>query len=198
MEIKRLDHSDFEQIKDLFWRCHTAQAERAQIKKGKKTDEEDLEEFWKLWSIGIKRYYLNHDDFHYLYGTFEDGILLSLAGWRCDLPKPYHNDWVIVYLKSDPDINILYKYMKPLWEFMFEECEKRGLTTWHALIEPHRYSSFDAFYQRLIPKINNGYEYKTSWDIPAGTKPDEDWVWSMMGRRPLKVDYIVRTGKRKK
>ena len=32
--------------------------------------------------------------------------------------------------------------------------------------------------------------------IPAGTKPDVDWVWGMMGRRPLQDDYIVRTGTR--
>lgn len=201
MEIKRLDHSDFDQIKDLFWRCHSAQADRANIRKGKTVDTEnqllEIEQFWKIWSAGIQRYYLTHDDYHYLFGIYKDDLLMSIVGWRCDLPAPYDKDWVIVYLKSDPTVNTLRKYVAPLWELMFNMCEERELTSWHSLIEPDRWSKFDAFYQRMISQINNRYEYTTTWEIPAGTKPDEEWVWAMMGRRPLKVDYIVRTGKRK-
>jgi hypothetical protein len=80
---------------------------------------------------------------------------------------------------------------------MFDTCEARGLTSWHSLIRPNRWSKFDAFYQRMIPRINSGYSYKTIVEIPAGSQPDIDWVWGMMGRRVLKEDYIVRTGIKK-
>lgn len=199
MDIKRLDHTDFESIKDLFWRCHNAEAERAVALKGSDLEEnlKELPRFWEIWSAGIQKYYLTHDDYHYLYGIYQDNKLMSMVGWRCDLPVPYDKDWVIVYLKADPSINALKSYVAPLWKLMFDKCEERGLTSWHSLIEPNRWSKFDAFYQKLIPEINDRYEYTTTWTIPAGEHPGEDWVWAMMGRRPLKTDYMVRTGKRK-
>jgi hypothetical protein len=49
----------------------------------------------------------------------------------------------------------------------------------------------------MIPRINDGYSYTTTVEIPAGSQPDIDWVWGMMGRRVLKEDYIVRTGIKK-
>jgi len=197
-DIIRLNLSHLDQIEKLFWKCHLAEADRAQKKPFIRIDKslEHLDDFWNIWISGMKRYYLNDDDYHYLYGLFEGEILMAMVGWRCDLPPPYDKDWVIVYLKSDPEKNALRRYMKPLWEFMFKECEKNGLSSWHSLIKPGRWSKFDAFYQRIIPEINNSYTYETTVMIPAGTKPDVDWVWGMMGRRVLQDDYIVRTGKK--
>jgi len=198
MEIKRLNLTDIAEIEKLFWKCHLAEVDRAQKKPNIPIDKslEQLDNFWNLWISGMKRYYLNDDNHHYLYGLFEEGTLMAMVGWRCDLPDPYDKDWVIVYLKSDPEKNALRRYMKPLWEFMFIECEKKGLTAWHSLIKPGRWSKFDAFYQRMIPEINNSYTYETTVEIPAGSQPNIDWVWGMMGRRPLQDDYIVRTGKK--
>lgn len=195
---KRLTINDVPQIEKLFWKCHLAEADRAAQKPNSTTEVpvDQIEDYWKLWITGMVKYYLIDDDFHYLYGIFEGEELKAMVGWRCDLPEPYQDGWVIVYLKADPSRNALKQYMKPLWEFMFTECENRGLDTWHSLIRPGRWSKFDAFYQRMIPAINNKYTYETTVDIPAGTKPEIDWVWGMMGRRPLKEDYIVRTGKR--
>lgn len=200
MEIKRLAHADFDKIKELFWKCHEAEAVRNTSKTGADLDNNltEISKLWEIWSTGIQKYYLNDDDYHFLYGIFDNNQLISIVGWRCDLPPPYNNDWVIVYLKSDPSINSLKHYVSALWDFMFSECENRGLTTWHSLIKPTRWSKFDAFYQRMIPNINNRYDYITLCEIPAGTQPSIDWVWGMMGRRPLKSDYIVRTGIRKK
>jgi hypothetical protein len=196
MEIKRLNLTDIAEIEKLFWKCHLAEAERAKNKPNSMSDikVDQIDDLWKIWIAGMQRYYLIDDNYHYLYGIFEDSVLMAMVGWRCDLPAPYDKDWVIVYLKADPDKNALSRYMKPLWEFMFDTCETRGFTTWHSLIRPNRWSKFDAFYQRMIPKINEGYSYKTTVEIPAGSQPDIDWVWGMMGRRVLKEDYIVRTG----
>lgn len=202
MEIpKRLTLEDVDQIEKLFWKCHLAEAERAKAKPNSivETPVDQLETLWKMWIAGMKRYYLVDDDFHYLYGIYEGEELKAMVGWRCDLPAPYDKDWVIVYLKADPDLNATKRYMAPLWKFMFAECEKRGLKSWHSLIRPNRWSKFDSFYQRMIPEINNNYTYETTVNIPAGTQPDPfiDWVWAMMGRQTLKEDYIVRTGTRK-
>lgn len=196
MEIKRLQLADVAEIEKLFWKCHLAEAERAKNKPNSTSDisVDQISDLWKIWITGMQRYYLIDDDYHYLYGIFEGDNLMAMVGWRCDLPAPYSNDWVIVYLKADPSRNALVRYMKPLWEFMFSTCEAKGLTKWHSLIRPNRWSKFDAFYQRIIPTINNSYSYVTTVEIPAGSQPDIDWVWGMMGRRVLKEDYIVRTG----
>jgi len=153
-----------------------------------------LEMVWGLWIAGMKKYYLHDNNTHFLYGMFENSILKAMVGWRCELPEPYNEDWIIVYLKADPRKNATKLYMVPLWKFMFIECEKRGFKKWHSLIKPERWAPFDAFYKRLIPEINNSYTYETTLVIPALTKPDVDWVWGMMGRRPLPDDYIIRTG----
>lgn len=198
MEIKRLNANDVNEIERLFWKCHLAEAEREKHKLNSTAalTVDQIEDLWKIWIVGMQKYYLIDDDYHYLYGIFDNTTLMAMVGWRCDLPVPYEKDWVIVYLKADPDKNALVRYMKPLWEFMFNTCEARGLTAWHSLIKPNRWSKFDAFYQRMIPKINNSYSYATTVEIPAGSIPDIDWVWGMMGRRVLKEDYIVRTGTR--
>lgn len=195
--IKRLGMSDIPQIKDLFWECHTEEAKRASVKKGVNYEESiaSIPEFWQLWITGMQKYYLNNGDKHFLYGIFdENDKLMCFLGWRCDIPVPYEKDWIIVYLKSRPDINATVEYMPILWRYMFDRCEESGLIRYHSLIEPDRLTRYDSFYRRKIPEIDNRYTFETTMVIPAGSKPDVDWVWGMMGRRPLKIDYILRTG----
>jgi hypothetical protein len=79
---------------------------------------------------------------------------------------------------------------------MFELCEERGLEKWHAIVTKNRFRKFDAFERRYTPDIHERYHYETTVDIPAGSKPPLDWVWSMMGRSILTEDKEVRTGTR--
>jgi hypothetical protein len=155
----------------------------------------EVYDFWNLWIEGMKKYYLKGDVDHCLYGLFRDNVLIAMGGYRSDLPTPYNNGWVVVYLKTDPDVS--FSCLNPIWEQIYKDCEDRGMTTWHCLIEPERQRKFDAWYRRNMMNINDRYIYNTSVNIPAGTQPDIDWVWGMMGRRISKVDFIVRTGYRK-
>jgi hypothetical protein len=155
----------------------------------------EVYDFWNLWIEGMKKYYLKGDVDHCLYGLFRDNVLIAMGGYRSDLPTPYNNGWVVVYLKTDPDVS--FSCLNPIWEKIYEDCENRGMTTWHCLIEPERQRKFDAWYRRNMMNINDRYTYHTSVNIPAGTQPEVDWVWGMMGRRISKVDFIVRTGYRK-
>ena len=155
----------------------------------------EVYDFWNLWIEGMKRYYLKGDLNHCLYGVFRDSTLIAMGGYRSDLPAPYDNGWVVVYLKTDP--NVSFSCLNTIWEQIYKDCEGRGMTTWHCLIEPERQRKFDAWYRRNMMSINDRYTYNTSVNIPAGTQPDIDWVWGMMGRKLSKVDFIIRTGIRK-
>lgn len=201
VEVRRLDLLDVDEIRSLFWECHTAEAERVSVRKGDdlQANLDSIPKYWDMWIGAIKKYYLTHvDEKHFLYGVFKDDRLMCFLGWRCDIPAPYDKDWIIVYLKSTPDINATMEYMPILWRFMFDKCEADGLTTYHSLIEPHRLNKYDSFYRRKIPDIDNRYTFETTMVIPADTKPEVEWVWAMMGRQTHKVDYILRTGTLKK
>jgi hypothetical protein len=154
----------------------------------------EIYDFWILWISAMKRWYLKGDVNHCLYGLFRDNALIAMGGYRSDLPKPYNNGWVVVYLKTDPDVS--FSCLNPIWEKIYQDCEDRGMTTWHCLIEPERQRKFDAWYRRNMININDRYTYHTSVNIPAGTQPEVDWVWAMMGRKLSKVDFIIRTGVR--
>ena len=155
----------------------------------------EIFDFWNLWIEGMKRYYLQGDIDHCLYGLFRNNRLIAMGGYRSDLPRPYDIGWVVVYLKTDPDES--FSCLNPIWEKIYQDCEGRGMTTWHCLIEPERQRKFDAWYRRNMMNINDRYTYHTSVNIPAGTQPEVDWVWGMMGRKLSKVDFIIRTGHRK-
>lgn len=194
--VRRLNLLDFEDIKELFWRCELARVERSNAPGKTPIPIEYLESTWNVWSEAIKRYYLVDDNYHYLYGYWKDGKLIAHLGWRCDLPEPYNNDWVMVYLKGDPDINIAFEALPALGKKMFEECEAKGLTRWHSIWYKDRYKKFDAWEKKFLGDFRQKYEFTTLCEIPAGTKPDIEWVWAMMGRDILKTDQQVRTGTR--
>jgi hypothetical protein len=79
---------------------------------------------------------------------------------------------------------------------MFEQCENRGFTKWHAIVSKDRFTKFDAFERRFTADIHARYKYETTVDIPPQTKPDIEWVWSMMGRQLLQTHQEIRTGTR--
>jgi len=195
-KIQRLDLSHWKDIEDLYFACEDAVRSRIIAKGVDKTAEpEAVEKIWQLWSNAIKRYYLIGDEFHYLYGIWDnENVLQTMLGWRCDLPAPYNNDWVIVYMKSRPESTL--GFLEPLWRLMFEQCETRGFDKWHAIVSKDRYTKFDAFERRFTPDIHSRYKYETLVDMPPETQPTIEWVWAMMGRNLLKSHHEVRTGTR--
>lgn len=200
IELRRLDMLDIQELRNLFIECHTAEVKRESVKKNlnEQTILDQLPAYWDKWIPGITKYYLSHnDDAHLMYGVFEDDRLMCILGWRSDLPVPYDKDWVVMYLKSVPDINATRTYFPMLWRAMYEKCESSGLVRIHGLYEPHRISKYDAFSRKRAPDIDDRYTYETTMFIPAGTRPEVDWVWAMLGKQTHKVDFIIRTGTKK-
>ncbi len=200
MKIVRLNHSNWEDIEKLYFECQEGVIERFQKRKDENDIDDEaiqgMEKVWALWKAGIQRYYLDDDEYHFLYGCYDKKKLITILGWRCDLPEPYNKDWVIAWMRSSPSVTATNKSLPLLWRKMFEVCEGKGLERWHAIVTKDRYTKFDAFERRYTPDIHKRYRYETSVDIPAGEKPNVEWVWSMMGRSILKEDKEVRTGTR--
>lgn len=196
--IKRLDHSHWPEIKELYFACEEGVTKKYQAKGAviSPSYEASQAKIWSAWSTAIQKYYLDNDQYHYLYGIWDDEKLQTILGWRCDLPEPYNNDWVIVYMKSRYEANNLSSFLSPLWRLMFEQCEQRGFTRWHAIVSKDRFTKFDAFERRYVPDIHCRYKYATTVDIPPGTRPEIEWVWAMMGRSVLRSHQEVRTGTR--
>lgn len=194
--IKRLDMSHWNDIEELYHACDQGIKDRFTAKGTPITDDSSMRRVWEIWQAGIKRYYLNNDNDHFLYGIWGNGKLQTMLGWRCDLPEPYNNDWVIVYMKSRPETNTTGTYLAPLWRLMFDQCETRGLQRWHAIVSKDRHTKFDAFERKFTADIHSRYKYETLVDIPPGVQPDIEWVWAMMGRHLLRTHQEVRTGTR--
>ena len=134
---------------------------------------------------------------HYLYGWYVDGILISCMGWRCDLPAPYNDGWVVGNLKSRPGYTVKTNGMLELWNKMFEICEGKGLTKWHMVIPASNSRRYQLVADRYFKEIDSSYEYDWSVIVSPNERPIQDWVWGSMGRIKLNTEIRVRTGTKK-
>ena len=146
----------------------------------------------------MEKWYLNpNDNLHYLYGYFEDDLLVSCMSWRCDLPAPYNDGWVVGNLKSRPGYSVKTNGMLELWTKMFEICEGLGLKKWHMVIPAGNSRRYQAVADRYFKEIDSSYDYEWSIIVPPNTQPDIDWVWGSMGKVVLNTEIRVRTGTKK-
>jgi len=158
----------------------------------------DILTYRQRWLEGMEKHYLNSaDDKHFLYGWYVNDVLVSCMGWRCDLPAPYDDGWVVGNLKSRPGYTIKTNGMLQLWTKMFEICEGMGLKKWHMVIPEGNSRRYQAVADRYFKTIDDSYDYEWSIIVPPDTKPDIDWVWGSMGRIKLNTELRVRTGTKK-
>lgn len=150
------------------------------------------------WIEGMQKHYLNPESTdHFLYGWYEDDILVSCMGWRCDLPAPWDDGWVVGNLKSRPGYSVRNNGMLELWTKMFEICEGMGLKKWHMVIPEGNSRRYQAVADRYFKDIDSSYDYTWSIIVPPNTEPDIEWVWGSMGRILLNSEIRVRTGTKK-
>ncbi len=150
------------------------------------------------WLEGMKQHYLNSDSTtHYMYGWYVDDVLVSCMSWRCDLPAPWNDGWVVGNLKSKPGYSVRTNGMLQLWNKMFEICEGLGLKRWHMVIPQNNSRRYQAVADRYFKDIDSSYDYEWSIIVPPNTQPEIDWVWGSMGRILLNSEIRVRTGTKK-
>ena len=189
--IHRLDLSHLDDLKDLV-------STKAALKDLVVEDLHNALTYRARWIEGMQKYYLNpDDDSHFLYGWYEDDKLVSCMGWRCDLPKPWNDGWVVGNLKSRPGYNVRSNGMLELWNKMFEICEGKGLKRWHMVIPEGNSRRYQAVADRYFKDIDSSYDYTWTIIVPPNTQPDIDWVWGSMGRILLNSEIRVRTGTKK-
>jgi hypothetical protein len=198
VSIKILSAEHYKSIEQIFHDNFEAVSNRQFKKIGVAYPKDELYvKMTALWFSALTKYYLNTDDTdHVLMGLFVDNTLAAYVAVRYDLPDQYNDGWVVSYLKADPAINIINNGgLRQLWIEMFDYSESRGKKRWHTITEKKRHSAFDAFGIKVVPEINNRYDFYTLCDVPRGTKSDIDWVYAMMGKMiHYDKDYIVRTG----
>ena len=190
MTIKRLTMTDIADLKDLV-------NSRLSVK-GMITDDTSLAiNYPTKWLEGMKMHYLVGSNTHYLYGNYKDNILVSCMGWRCDLPHPWNDGWVVGHLKTRPGISLRSSGMIDLWRIMFEICEGNELKRWHMLIPEDTRDGYQSVADRFFKEIDSTYDYEWSLVIPANTTPSVDWVWGTMGRIEHDKEIRLRTGIKK-
>lgn len=190
--IKRLDMHDFEQLKEL---VNT----KSNITDVLADDVGDILRYRSRWLEGMQKHYLSGDNAktHYLYGYFKDDVLISCMAWRCNLPAPWNDGWVVGNLKSRPGNSVRTNGMLELWNKMFEICEGLGLKRWHMVIPQNNSRRYQAVADRYFKDIDSSYDYEWSVIVPPKTQPDIPWVWGSMGRVLLNSEIRVRTGTKK-
>ena len=197
MIVRHLDFTDLPEIERIFYANNDSVAKKNEIRGKKVMPKEKLSHLIPLWFSAMEKWYLNPEDTdHILLGLVEGNKLLAYVGIRFDLPGEFSDSWIVSWLKADPEINLIKNGgMKLLWTEMFAYAEGKGKKRWHTITEKSRHRAFDAFGKKLVPDIDNRYHYYTLYEIPAGTRPKDDWVFAMMGRTVQEeTDYIVRTG----
>ncbi len=188
--IKRLDMSDLDQLKEL---VNT----KSNITDVLADDVGDILRYRSRWLEGMQKHYLKNNNTHFLYGYYKDNVLVSCMGWRCDLPAPWNDSWVVGNLKSRPGFSVRTNGMLELWTKMFEECEAKGLKRWHMVIPQNNSRRYQAVADRYFKDIDGSYDYEWSIIVPPNTQPDIPWVWGSMGRVLLNSEIRVRTGTKK-
>lgn len=198
MQVKILTSEYYLQIKDIYYRNFDSISKKQSKKTGEGiAKDEHFYKMTELWFSAIERYYLSDKDVdHILMGLFQEDQLLAYVAIRYDLPEEWNDSWVVSYLKADPEINVMSNGgLRLLWLEMFSYSESLGKIRWHTITEKKRHRAFDAFGIKVVPEINNRYDFYTLCEIPANTRSDIDWVYAMMGRViHTHKDYIVRTG----
>jgi hypothetical protein len=190
--LVRLNHSHLKDLKEL------VNDKGGAIKSVIAENLYDILTYRQRWLEGMEKHYLNSsDDKHFLYGWYINDVLVSCMGWRCDLPAPYDDGWVVGNLKSRPGYTIKTNGMLQLWTKMFEICEGMGLKKWHMVIPEGNSRRYQAVADRYFKNIDDSYSYEWSIIVPPDTKPDIDWVWGSMGRVKLNTELRVRTGTKK-
>jgi hypothetical protein len=198
MQVKILTYDHLPQVMDIYYRNFDSISEKQVQKTGEPiAKDEHFYKMTELWVSAIKKYYLSNEDVdHILMGLFQESRLLAYVAIRYDLPEDWNDGWVVSYLKADPKINVMSNGgLRLLWLEMFSYSESLGKIRWHTITEKKRHRAFDAFGIKVVPEINNRYDFYTLCEIPANTRADVDWVYAMMGRViHTHKDYIVRTG----
>lgn len=189
--LRRLDMTDFKQLKEL---VNT----KSNVKEIIADNLSDILTYRARWIEGMQRHYLNPESkTHYMFGWYEAGILVSCMSWRCDLPKPWNDGWVVGNLKSRPGYTVKTNGMLDIWNKMFEVCEGLGLKRWHMVIPEGNSRRYQLVADRYFKDIDDSYEYDWSVVVPPNTQPEQDWVWGSMGRIKLNTEIRVRTGTKK-
>lgn len=189
--LSRLNDSDFKDLKEL---VNTKSSVKAVIA----DDMSNILQYRARWVEGMQKHYLNPESTtHYLYGWYENDVLISCMGWRCDLPSPWNDSWVVGNLKSRPGYTVKTNGMLQLWNKMFEICEGKGLKRWHMVIPEGNSRRYQLVADRYFKDIDTSYDYDWSIVVPPDTVPNIDWVWGSMGRVKLNTEIRVRTGTKK-
>ena len=181
MIVRHLTISDLPEIERIFY-ANNESVERKNNLRGKKVmPKEKLSHLIPLWFNAMNKWYLNPEDKeHILLGLIEGDKLLAYVGLRFDLPGEFSDSWIVSWLKADPATNLIKNGgMKLLWSEMFGYAESVGKKRWHTITEKNRHRAFDAFGKKLVPEIDKRYTYYTLCEIPAGTRPPEDWIFEM-------------------
>jgi hypothetical protein len=198
MFVRILNPDDYAAVEKIYHSNFEAVSQRQFLKTGNHYEKDSVYmKITEMWFSALNKYYLDSaDQDHILLGLFDQDYLLAYVGIRFDLPAGFENDWVVSYLKADPDVNIINnKGMQLLWIEMFKYAESRNKSRWHTITEVKRHRAFDAFGIKMVPEINNRYEFFTMEEIPAGTRSQYDWVFAMMGKMiHYDKDYMLRTG----
>ena len=164
MQVKILTRDHFFQIKDIYYRNFDSISKKQTKKTGEGISKD--EHFYKmtdLWFSAVEKYYLSEEDTdHILMGIFQEEQLLAYVAIRYDLPQEWNDGWVVSYLKADPKINVMSNGgLRLLWLEMFSYSESRGKLRWHTITEKKRHRAFDAFGIKVVPEINNRYDFYT-------------------------------------
>jgi len=189
--LYRLDLTDFKQLKDLV-------NAKSNVKEVVPDNLSDILQYRARWIEGMQKHYLNpKSKTHYMYGWYENNLLVSCMSWRCDLAPPWNDGWVVGNLKSRPGYTVKSNGMLDIWNKMFEICEGLGLKKWHMVIPEGNSRRYQIVADRYFKDIDDSYDYDWSVIVPPNTQPDIDWVWGSMGRIKLNTELRVRTGTKK-
>lgn len=132
---------------------------------------------------------------HALFGSFRDGYLIAMVGMRLDMPIP--RAWSLTNLKTRRNTPIGSSGLRECLTMLFEAADRRELNEYYTCMLEKRFIKFNRMMNILIPSLYGKYDHHVHLKIPAGTQPEEDLWWGMMGRKTLPYDVIIkRTARR--
>lgn len=126
---------------------------------------------------------------HKLFGSFNEGRLVSIGGMRLAMPIP--DAWALSNLKTDPDIPLHENGMGGLMRAIYIAGKQRGKVEYYTCMLKQRYKLFHRYLNRLVPTEFSAYERWIEVEISAGTVPNCDLWWGMMGRQISSYDLII-------
>ncbi len=151
------------------------------------------------WLAAMQKWYLGYDDKHFIIGHFnDDGVLTAVLAARTDLLEPYTGVLYVGHFKTHRSFTIASKNGAfEIWKFLSKWMKDHKVERWMYLVRSSKIAQYEKFFSKVDDSLNNDWTFTKVAEILPHVRPEEEWIWQIMGRGLFDTHWEIRLAERK-